>query len=71
MLSNCNYNKIRLMHDLSRIDWYLKNHAKRDAKESGHQLCHAMCEEIEKDVEKHIEKLRLAIEGLSKEGKFR
>lgn len=70
MLKDCNYNKIRLLRDLSRIVWYLKKHAKEDAKKEGHELCHAMCWEIERDLEKHIEKLRMAIEGLSKEGKF-
>lgn len=70
MLNNCNYNKVRLLHDLSRIDWYLKKHAKEDAKKHGHELCIKMCEEIEADVEKHIEKLREAIIGLAKEDKF-
>ena len=70
MLNNCNYNKVRLLTDLSRITWYLKKHAKEDAKQHGHELCHAMCEEIEKDLEKHIEKIRAAIEGLAKEDKF-
>jgi hypothetical protein len=71
VLDDCNYNKVRLMHDLSRIVWYLDKHAKADAKKSGHILCHAMCEELKKDLEKHMEKLRLAIEGLSREGKFK
>lgn len=71
MLENCNYNKIRLLHDLSKIVWYLEKHAKRDAKEGGHELCHAMCEELQKDLEKHIEKVSKAIIGLSKEDKFK
>lgn len=70
MLKDCNYNKVRLLHDLSRIVWYLKKHAKEDAKKLGHESCHKMCEELEADLEKHIDKLRAAIEGLSKEGKF-
>ena len=70
MLSNCNYNKVRLLHDLSRIDWYLENHAKKDAKEGGHELCHAVCDDIHKDIEKHIEKLKEAVAGLAKEDKF-
>ena len=71
MLKDCNYNKIRLLHDLSRIVWYLKKHAKEDAKKSGHELCHTMCEELEQDLEKHIEKIRQAIVGLAKEDKFK
>lgn len=70
MLKNCNYNKVRLLHDLSRVVWYLKKHAKEDAKKEGHELCAGMCEEIEADLEKHIDKLKQAIAGLSKEDKF-
>ena len=71
VLNDCNYNKVRLLHDLSRIVWYLEKHAKQDAKKEGHKLCHVVCDDIRKDLEKHMEKLRLAIEGLSKEGKFK
>lgn len=70
MLNNCNYTKVRLLHDLSRIVWFLKKHAKEDAKEEGHELCIGMCQELESDLEAHIEKIRKAIEGLAKEGKF-
>lgn len=70
MLDNCNYNKVRLLHDLSRIVWYLENHAKKDSETAGHELCHGMCEDLQNDLEVHMEKLRTAIEGLSKEGKF-
>jgi len=72
MLKNCNYTLVRLLHDLSRIQWYLQNHAKKDTKdEEGHELCHAVYTDLEKDLKKYTEKLRMAVEGLSKEGKFR
>ncbi|RLE37739.1 hypothetical protein DRJ17_05905 [Candidatus Woesearchaeota archaeon] len=70
MLNDCNYNKVRLLYDLSKIVGFLKRHAKEDANKEGHKLCYAMYKEIEEDLEKHIEKLRIAIEGLSKESKF-
>lgn len=70
MLKNCNYDKIRLLHDLSRIAWHLDKHAKEDAKNGGHDWCGGMYEELRLDLEKHIGKLKQAIEGLSKEGKF-
>ncbi|MFO8016982.1 MAG: hypothetical protein R6U32_07840 [Candidatus Woesearchaeota archaeon] len=70
MLEDCNYNKVRLLHDLSRISWYLDRHAKKDAKEGGHELCHEMCHELQQDLEKHIEKLKQAVVGLAKEDKF-
>lgn len=70
MLNDCNYNKVRLLHDLSKIAAYLDRHAKGDAKKEGHELCYQMNEELLEYMNKHIEKLRQAIEGLSKEGKF-
>ncbi|MBI2133694.1 hypothetical protein HYU11_03355 [Candidatus Woesearchaeota archaeon] len=70
MLNDCNYSKIRLLHDLSRIVWYIDNHAKKDAESTGHVLCGKVCEELKADIEKNMEKLRAAVEGLSKEGKF-
>ncbi|MBM3200382.1 hypothetical protein FJZ53_05570 [Candidatus Woesearchaeota archaeon] len=70
MLRDCNYNKVKLLHDLSKITSYIRRHAKKDAEQEGHVLCTSMYEELEADLEKHIEKLRLAVEGLSKESKF-
>ncbi len=70
-MDDCNYSKVKLLHDLSRIAWYLDKHAKKDANTSGHVLCQKVCEELQADLDKHMEKLRLAIEGLSIEGKFR
>ncbi len=71
MLEDCNYNKVRLLHDLSRIVWYLKKHAKKDAKKAGHRECHNLCVELEKDLERHIKKINETIVGLSKKGKFK
>ena len=71
MLSHCNYNKVRLLHDLSRIVWFLKKHAKEDAQKEGHQDCIKMCEDLEADLEKHIDKIRDSISGLAKEDKLK
>ena len=70
ILKNCNYNKVRLLNDFSRIVFYLNKHCERDAKKVGHVHCEALSKEVIADMETHIEKLRQAIEGLSKEGKF-
>jgi hypothetical protein len=71
VLRNCNYDKIRLLHDLSRIAWYIDKHAKKDADEENHPMCKELYQELHKDLEKHIEKLKQAVAGLSKEDKFR
>lgn len=70
MLSDASYTYTKLLHDLSRIVWYLDKHAKHDVKKAGHVLSDPMLEEMRKDLESNIEKVRKAIEGLSREGKF-
>ena len=69
-LKNCNYNKIKVLHDLSRIKWFIDNHAVADAKKDGHPLCAEMFREVSEQLDKLMHKPRMAVEGLSKEGKF-
>lgn len=71
LLSNENYSYVKLLHMLSKALWYIRNHAKKEAEEAEHGLSVEMYNEIEQDLEKNIEKIRSAIEGLSKENKFR
>jgi len=58
MLDNCTYNKIKLMHNLSDIVWFIEKFCEQDAKVSGHKECHAAIEALEADLEKHIKILR-------------
>lgn len=70
MEKHCNYDKIKLLYQLSAMSHFLYKHAIPDAKNEGHPLCAAEYEELRKDIIKHIHKLKAAIVGLSKEGKF-
>ena len=70
MKEDCNYDKIKLLHMLSQVKHFVRKHAVEDAKKSNHPLCAKMYEEIAADAEKHIEKLKAAVTGLAKEGKF-
>ena len=70
MLNNASYTYIRILHDLSKIVWFLEKHAKEDCKKAGHELSEPMLDEMREDLEKHMEKVRQAIEGLAKEGKL-
>jgi len=53
-----------------KIITYIEQHAIRDAEKDGHPLCAEEYKELKNDLERHAEKLRMAIEGLSREGKF-
>ncbi len=70
MLCNCNYDKTKILYKISKIVAMLEKHAIHDAERDGHPLCTEEYKELKHDLERHIEKLRLAVEGLSKEGKF-
>ena len=70
MLCNCNYDKIKLLSKLSKIAGFIEKHAMHDAEKDGHPLCAEEYKELKRDLDMHIEKLRMAVEGLSREGKF-
>ena len=70
MLCNCNYNKTKILYKISKIDEFIEKHAIKDAEKDGHPLCAEEWKEIKRDLDRHVEKLRMAIEGLSREGKF-
>jgi len=55
MLDHCTYDKIRLLHDLSRIVWFIEKHAKADAQKIGDMKCHDIFEKCAIDISKYIE----------------
>ena len=70
MIRNESYSYTKLLYKLCKISWYIQKHAIRDAKRAGHKLSIEMYKEMKVDIDKNIEKLRAAIEGLSREGKY-
>lgn len=57
-LENCNYDKIKILHHMSKMLWFIEKHALEDAKKMSDEKCYAAFEEIKKDLEKHVEKLK-------------
>ena len=70
MLCNCNYDKTKLLYKIMKIAGFIEKHAIKDAERDDHPLCAEEYNELKQDLERHVEKLRLAVEGLSREGKF-
>jgi len=66
MLSNCDYNKVKLLHELSSISGFLKKHAKKDAKSAKHAGCAKFCSALEKDLEKHIAQIQKHVHKVGK-----
>jgi hypothetical protein len=70
VLNDCNYDKIKMIHHLSKMVGFIDRHAVSDAEKEGHPLCAEEYKELRADLEKHINKLSSAVKGLSKEDKF-
>ena len=70
MLNNCNYDKTKILYKILRLAEFIEKHAIKDSERDWHPLCAEEYKELKQDLEKHIEKLRLAVEGLSREGKY-
>jgi len=70
MKENCNYDKTKLMHEISSLKHFINKHAIEDAKKANHPLCAEMYREVAADLDKALHKLKSAVVGLAKEGKF-
>ena len=70
MLNDCNYDKVKLIHHMSKLITFIDRYAIKDADREGHPLCSKEYEELKNDLEKHVGKLSSAVKGLSKEDKF-
>ncbi len=57
-LQNCEYNEVKLLHQLSCLLWFVQKHAIKDAQDAGHQGCATSMKDLETDLEKHITKLK-------------
>ena len=71
MVANkCNYDKTRLIVDIGRMINFIESHAVEDANGDDHPLCAVVYQELRADLEKHQAKLKEAVAGLSREGKY-
>ncbi len=61
MLDNCFYDKIKILHHLSCMLWFIEKHAEENAKKEGDEECHAFLDRLEKDLEKHVQELKKMI----------
>lgn len=61
MLDHCMYDKVKLLHELSSLLWFIQKHAKDDAKQSDNGQCQEAFEKLAQDLEKHIHELEKTI----------
>lgn len=57
MLKHAKYDKIKLLHELSCLLWFIEQHAKSDAQNDNDKEFHAYLEKLSKDLNSYIEEL--------------
>ncbi len=55
-LDNCDYDKVKILHELSSILWFIKKHALVDAQQD--KECSTFLKRVESDREKHVAELK-------------
>jgi len=56
-MDNCTYNKIKLMHELSKLNGFIQHHCIKDAKTSKHTKCAKIIKHLQKDINIHLKQL--------------
>lgn len=70
MKEDCNYDKTKLLHELASLKHFIRRHAIEDARKANHPHCESMYAEVAEDIDNALKKLKSAVSGLAKEGKY-
>ena len=57
MLNDCRYNEIKLLHELSKLVWFIDKHCEKDAKSGCHESCGETLANLKQTLESYIEKI--------------
>lgn len=55
-INNCDYDKVKILHELSSILWFIKKHALKDSQKDAKSL--AFLKQLESSLEKQVAKLK-------------
>lgn len=61
MLTSTEYDKVKLLHQLSCIIWFIEKHAKMDAKTAGDEKFYQILVELQRDIDKHLAELKASL----------
>jgi len=70
MLSHCNYDKTKLIFELSKLIGFLDKHAIQDSKNEEHGGCTATYQELKLDLDKHLHALTHEMTATAKQGTY-
>ena len=58
MFSDCTYDKIKLLHEMSSLVWFIEKHALPDAQKASDEECITILTSLHGDLKKHLEELQ-------------
>jgi len=58
MFSDCTYDKIKLLHEMSSLVWFIEKHALPDAQKVNDEECITILTSLSEDLKKHLGKLK-------------
>lgn len=61
LLDNCKYDKVKILHEVSSLAWYLEKYAKENAEKADDKQCYEIYDTMLQDLEKHIQILKEAL----------
>ncbi len=64
-MDNCTYNKIKLLHELSKVAGFIERYARKDSRLAKHKDCEKVIHHLHQDLQTHIKQLH---QQLSKKG---
>ncbi len=56
-MDNCTYNKIKILHELSKVSGFIERYARKDARAVRHAGCHAAMQRLHSDLQRHLKAL--------------
>ncbi len=57
MLHDCRYNEIKILHDLSKLVWFIEKHCEKKAKSDCHEESCKTFDDLKKMLEQYIDEL--------------
>ncbi len=62
MMENASYDKVKLLHQLSELVWFIDKHALKDLQEAGDNCCLNTLKEVHTELEQQVKALQKTLQ---------
>ncbi len=56
-MDNCTYNKIKLLHEMSKLTGFLECYGHKDVRDAKHKECEKVLKHLHEDLKSHLRQL--------------